>query len=163
MNYKGWVLFSIFTFTPMGNTMQFTFNSYDQKQVITDPQPEFDVCIICAENGSASIYRALYHHYLNRHSLDSKLIYLCNFCNYAHDTKNIKKHLLKVHGVKIVLGQLESIRIPCLPTRVITEEKIQNYSNRLYALLADAEFQANSSRTNCSTIIPQSELLTSYP
>ena len=72
---------------------------------------ELDICLICYVPLANT---RLFNHYEKVHS-GSRLVYLCNYCDFAHVLYHFTNHLRTQHGIQSIdIGQFERIRIPFL-------------------------------------------------
>lgn len=94
------------------------------------------VCIICAIEGKEkTTFLGIRQHYTTQHATKYLSFYLCPYCNFAAKSHAMRNHIFVKHR-EIITHELAWICIPrILHNSTVTEEQMQDYSRRLYALL----------------------------
>lgn len=113
--------------------------------------PREELCILCtASKPSLCQFTALRAHLRNAHQCSSRLLYLCNMCNYSGLGHDIKTHFrIKHHSKLSSLKILECMRIPFMTVNSrIHPKKMREYSMRLYALLDEHQMADSSHSIN---------------
>lgn len=118
-------------------------------------QSENELCLVCVQkNGHIKTYTDIYNHYLYSHGLHARVVYVCDFCDFAGSRPHIKRHIKHAHqSLDTNLCTFMSVHIPTLHASKKSDAHMQDYVERATALLNEHARMAlpnNTHSPDCS-------------